>query len=52
MPLTARAGALDALRSTLTIGAIMWLPWPVIGAQLGALMRRRMSPAGPQGTAP
>jgi hypothetical protein len=45
--LTARAGALDALRSTLVFGPITWLAWPVIGAQLGALLRRRLSPLDP-----
>jgi hypothetical protein len=40
-PLTARAGAVDALRSTLVFGLITWLPWPVIGAVLGAATGRR-----------
>jgi hypothetical protein len=37
---TPRAGALDALQSTLIFGPITWLPWPVIGAALGAAVRR------------
>lgn len=43
VPLTARAGAFDALRSTLVFGPIGWLPWPVIGAQVGASLRRRLT---------
>jgi hypothetical protein len=46
-PLSARAGAIDALRSTLVFGPIVWLAWPVIGAALGASLRRRLSPQGP-----
>ena len=38
--LTDRGGALDALQSTLIFGPITWLPWPVIGAALGAALRR------------
>ena len=38
-----RDGALDALKSTLIFGPITWLPWPVIGAELGAVLRRRVS---------
>ena len=49
-PLTARTGALDALRSTLTFGPPMWLAWPVIGSQLGTLLRRRLSPPSPEPT--
>jgi hypothetical protein len=37
---TARDGALDALQSTLIFGPITWLPWPVIGAAVGAAVRR------------
>lgn len=37
---TPRDGALDALHSTLTFGPITWLPWPVIGAGVGAALRR------------
>jgi hypothetical protein len=48
LPLTARGGALDALRSTLIFGPVAWLPWPVIGAELGASLRRRLWPAEPQ----
>ena len=47
-PLTAptpRDGALDALRSTLIFGPITWLPWPVIGAALGAALGRRWRPS-------
>jgi hypothetical protein len=33
-------GARDALQSTLTFGPITWLPWPVIGAAVGAALRR------------
>jgi uncharacterized membrane protein YGL010W len=40
--LTARTGALDALHSTLIFGPIFWLAWPVIGAELGASLRRRL----------
>jgi hypothetical protein len=36
---TPRAGALDALQSVLVFGPITWLPWPVIGAALGAALR-------------
>jgi hypothetical protein len=43
VPLTARTGALDALRSTLVFGPIAWLAWPVIGAALGASLRHRLS---------
>jgi hypothetical protein len=45
-PLSARAGAIDALQSTLVFGPIVWLAWPVIGAALGASLRRRVSPQG------
>ncbi|MGH8866718.1 MAG: hypothetical protein ACRDYU_01835 [Actinomycetes bacterium] len=48
VPLTARAGALDALRSTLIFGPIVWLPWPVIGAAMGGLLRRWLSPQEPK----
>jgi hypothetical protein len=44
VPLSAREGAIDALRSTLVFGPLVWLSWPVIGAQLGASLRRRLSP--------
>jgi hypothetical protein len=44
-PLTPRAGALDALKSTLIFGLVTWLPWPVIGAALGAATRRRWPPS-------
>jgi hypothetical protein len=37
---TPRDGALDALQSTLIFGPITWLPWPVIGAAVGAAVRR------------
>ena len=40
--LTARAGALDALHSTLIFGPIFWLAWPVIGAELGGSLRHRL----------
>lgn len=50
VPLTARAGALDALQSTLTFGAIAWLTWPVIGAELGATLRRRLRGGGSVGS--
>jgi hypothetical protein len=40
---SARDGALDALQSTLVFGPSTWLPWPVIGAALGAALRRWMS---------
>jgi hypothetical protein len=40
--LTARAGALDALQSTLVFGPIFWLAWPVVGAELGGSLRRRL----------
>jgi hypothetical protein len=40
---SARDGALDALQSTLVFGPITWLPWPVIGAALGASLRRWVS---------
>jgi MYXO-CTERM domain-containing protein len=43
--LTRRAGALDALTSTLFFGGITWPAWPVIGAGLGAALRRRRSMA-------
>ena len=39
--LTGRAGALDALQSTLIFGSITWPAGPVIGAALGAALRRR-----------
>jgi hypothetical protein len=45
--LTARAGALDALRSTLIVGPIAWLPWPVIGAAIGAALCRWVAIAKP-----
>jgi hypothetical protein len=41
--LTPGAGALDALQSTLIFGSISWPAWPVIGARLGAALRRGMS---------
>jgi len=44
VPLSARAGAMDALRSTLVFGPLLWLSWPVIGAALGALLRPRPAP--------
>jgi hypothetical protein len=47
MPLTARAGALDALTSTLLFGSLTWLPWPVIGAGLGVSLRRRSGRLSP-----
>jgi hypothetical protein len=40
---SARDGALDALQSTLVFGPITWVPWPVIGAALGAALRRSVS---------
>jgi hypothetical protein len=40
-----RDGALDALQSTLVFGPITWVPWPVIGAALGAALRRWVSTA-------
>ncbi len=40
---TGRDGTLDALKSTLIFGPITWLPWPVIGAERGAALRRRVS---------
>jgi hypothetical protein len=40
---SARDGALDALQSTLVFGPITWVPWPVIGAALGAALRRWVS---------
>lgn len=39
--LTGGAGALDALQSTLIFGLLTWPAWPVIGAELGAALRRR-----------
>ncbi|MGH3314956.1 MAG: hypothetical protein ACRDO0_02315 [Nocardioidaceae bacterium] len=47
VPLSARAGAIDALRSTLVFGPLVWLSWPVIGAQFGVSLRRRRSPQRP-----
>jgi hypothetical protein len=40
-PLTAAAGALDALKATLTWGLPHWLPWPVLGAAVGARLGTR-----------
>jgi hypothetical protein len=45
-PLTAAAGALDAVKATtLTWGLPHWLPWPVLGAAAGARLRRRSTSA-------
>jgi hypothetical protein len=43
--MTPRAGAIDALKSTLIFGPITLLPWPVIGAALGAAIGRRRRPS-------
>jgi hypothetical protein len=41
-PLTAAGGALDALQvTTLSWGLPHWVPWPVLGAAVGAWLRRR-----------
>jgi len=40
-PLTATQGALDALKATVLFwGLPHWLPWPVLGAAVGARLRR------------
>ena len=47
MALTRGAGALDALQSTLIFGSLTWPAWPLIGAVIGAALRRlrRRAPA-------